>query len=88
MDRWRYESPSREDFPQAQEIFPASSYAYVLYGMGFETPLRPYARRKDSAEQAELMLKEIGARARKYLEGLPATRDLIEHINERGLSRI
>jgi hypothetical protein len=29
--------PSRFDFPRIEEIFPAASYQYVLYGMGFET---------------------------------------------------
>lgn len=88
VDRWRYETPSREDFPQAREIFPASSYAYVLYGMGFVPEHRPYQRRSDSHERAEHILAEISERTRKYLQGLPATRELIQHVNERGLSRI
>jgi tryptophan halogenase len=35
---WRDQPPSRGDFPQADEVFPAASHQYVLYGMGFAAP--------------------------------------------------
>ena len=36
MELWRYRAPSRRDFHEIEEIFPAASYQYVLYGMGFQ----------------------------------------------------
>lgn len=35
---WREQPPSRADFPQMDEVFPAASHQYVLYGMGFAPP--------------------------------------------------
>ena len=32
---WRHRPPSRYDFNRIQEVFPAASYQYILYGMGF-----------------------------------------------------
>jgi hypothetical protein len=35
---WRDHPPSSRDFPEVDEIFPAASQQYVLYGMGFACP--------------------------------------------------
>ena len=35
---WKYQSPwFFDEFDRLEEVFPAASYQYVLYGMGFET---------------------------------------------------
>ena len=34
---WRHQPPWKTDFDSLEEAFPAASYQYVLYGMGFET---------------------------------------------------
>jgi len=33
---WKYKGPTISDFQGANELFPAASYQYVLYGMGFK----------------------------------------------------
>ncbi len=85
VERWRAMPPSREDFVQSQEIFPAASYAFVLYGMGFETAPRPYARRKDLPERAQRRSQDISALAQRMLAGLPSNRELLNHICDREL---
>ena len=85
LARWRHEPPSREDFPQAREIFPAASYAYVLYGMGHETTPPPHARRRDAPGRARAGLAEVEARTRRLLDGLPGNADLLAHVAARGL---
>ncbi len=80
LERWHTVSPSREDFVQSQEIFPAASYAFVLYGMGFKTSPRRYARRKDLPERALRRRSDIADRTRKMLAGLPSNRELLNHI--------
>ena len=35
---WREQPPSAWDFPEVDEIFPAASHQYVLYGMGYPVP--------------------------------------------------
>ena len=88
LDRWRAEPPSREDFPQAREIFPAASYAYVLYGMGFETRPPAHARRRDDPARARARLAEIERRAGRCLAGLPPNRQLLDHVAAHGLPRV
>ena len=38
IDLWRHQPPSIADFPMVDEIFPAASHQFVLYGMGFPAP--------------------------------------------------
>jgi hypothetical protein len=80
LRRWKDMPPSREDFVQSQEIFPAASYAYVLYGMGFSLPDRPYVRRKDLPDRTQKRSSEILGRTQKMLGGLPSNRSLLNHI--------
>ncbi|RFB04931.1 tryptophan halogenase family protein [Parvularcula marina] len=88
LDRWRFEVPSREDFPQAQEIFPATSFIYILYGMGKYPADRPLRRRKDDKERAERFFAEIVTKTRKFAEGLPSNRELLDHLKSHGFPRI
>lgn len=87
MARWQHVSPSREDFPQSQEIFTAASYAYILYGMGHKPPRRPHHRRREDPARARSALAGIEARTHKFLSGLPGHRELVRQISERGLTR-
>ncbi|MBB5518477.1 tryptophan halogenase family protein [Amphiplicatus metriothermophilus] len=88
LEQWRFDPPSREDFTDALEIFPAASYAFVLYGMGFETARRPLRRRKDDPRRVARHLSEIAARGEKFLGGLPSNRELIDHALTNGLMRV
>ncbi len=38
LELWRHQPPSIADFPMVDEIFPAASHQFVLYGMGFPVP--------------------------------------------------
>jgi hypothetical protein len=50
---WRDTPPGEHDFASAHEMFPAASYQYVLYGMGFRTcPRAGQLARRDQAEDA------------------------------------
>lgn len=69
---WRDQPPSRADFPQVDEIFPAASYQYVLYGMGFPPP--PAARVRTDAAEAAVALRQAGERARALAAALPTNR--------------
>lgn len=80
MEQWRQVPPSRDDFANALEIFPAASYAYVLYGMGFQTAERRTVRRKDDPGLARHRLGDISAKAQRMLAGLPANRELLDHL--------
>lgn len=76
MELWRDQPPSEWDFPQAHEIFPAESHAYVLYGMGFAPPLFAAADAGSNAE-AQQRLDEVAHRSRALASALPTNRALL-----------
>jgi hypothetical protein len=78
LQLWRTRAPSRRDFSRIEEAFPAASWQYVLYGMGFrmEAPPRP-SDRPDLADQA---FREAARLTAKMLPALPSNRELINHI--------
>ena len=81
---WRYRAPSRRDFHEIEEIFPAASYQYVLYGMGFQPEALAAAGGPDDQVRAEGLIRESAALGRKYLAGLPCNRALIDHVRSAG----
>lgn len=76
---WRLRSPARHDFGRIDEVFPAASYHYVLYGMGF----RPDTQGLSAArlQQAQACFDEAARQARRFVPGLPGHRSLIEHLS-------
>lgn len=76
---WRYQTPSRFDFIQNEEVFPSASYQFVLYGMGYDTQVTP------SAKEAELVTKifdDNHYKVSKFSQGLPTNRELIQYLNK------
>jgi 2-polyprenyl-6-methoxyphenol hydroxylase-like FAD-dependent oxidoreductase len=84
---WRHQPPSHHDLPRIGEVFPAASYQYVLYGMGFDTDYGDGRRRSDRPALADACFLEAQELTRKMLAGLPGNRELITHIQRHGLPR-
>lgn len=82
---WRHRPPNRNDFQDREEIFPAASYQYVLYGMGFEAATDRPRRRSDDPDAAVRLFQQTARQTRQYLSGLPSHRELLHLIRERGL---
>jgi len=74
---WRHQPPSRADFPMIDEIFPAASYQYVLYGMGFPVPTRRPIATTDRA-RTETLLAQVDQRKRMLAAGLPTNRAYLD----------
>ncbi|WP_033373748.1 tryptophan halogenase family protein [Sandarakinorhabdus sp. AAP62] len=74
---WREHPPSARDFPLHDEMFPAASQAYVLYGMGHGLPLPPPAA---AITAAAARLAEVQDRARRMAAGLPENRTYLAAI--------
>jgi hypothetical protein len=82
LEVWQYQSPSRHDFIQNEEVFPSASYQYVLYGMGFNTVKKLRQASFDNPSLInELYSKNIDKK-QQYRLGLPSNRDLIKYICE------
>jgi 2-polyprenyl-6-methoxyphenol hydroxylase-like FAD-dependent oxidoreductase len=86
LQLWRHRAPARTDFASTSEVFPAASYQYILYGMGFQGSATP--RGSDHAELAEQYFHEAASLAARMLPALPDNRSLLAHIARHGLPSI
>jgi tryptophan halogenase len=85
---WRHQPPwLHDEFDRADEVFPAASYQYVLYGMGFRTLIEPESL-VDERAIAERALRETAAQTERLRASLPRHRDLIRKIVEHGLQPV
>ncbi|WP_174842528.1 tryptophan halogenase family protein [Steroidobacter cummioxidans] len=85
---WRYQSPwYHDEFDRIEEVFPAASYQYVLYGMGFRTEVEPTIV-AGNGKTAERAMRENVAQTERLRTGLPRHRDLIRKIVEQGLQQV
>ena len=90
LQLWQHRAPYRNDLFRIEEVFPAASYLYVLYGMGFKPapgsprPIRPEQQAQAQA-QAQASFQNAQTMTRRLLGGLPRHRDLIHHIHTHGM---
>ncbi|NJC34125.1 tryptophan halogenase [Sphingomonas jejuensis] len=88
MELWRYQSPwLHDEFDRAEEVFPAASYQYVLYGMGHRTAALPGAHDAE-AELARRAWRDNKAQTARMMSALPRHRDLLNKIAEHGMQPI
>lgn len=85
---WRHQSPwYHDEFDRIEEVFPAASYQYVLYGMGFRTDVDMQALAADAAN-AERAMRENLQQSERLRAGLPRHRELIRKIVDHGLQAV
>ncbi|WDE10231.1 tryptophan halogenase family protein [Thalassomonas haliotis] len=85
---WKYRAPADHDFTSNNEVFPAASYQYILYGMGFESDYRlsPYAL--EDIDFAESQFAQNKKKIAQVMANLPGNRELLNKIKTFGLGRI
>ena len=74
---WRCRGPVRNDFDSAIELFPAASYQYVIYGMGFKPDFEQQAYLYQESSQAERIIQRNRQLTQQMLKSLPPHRDYI-----------
>jgi tryptophan halogenase len=85
---WRYQGPwFHDEFDRLDEVFPAASYQYVLYGMDFRTEVDPAMLAADE-RMAERALRENRARIDGLSLRLPRHRELIRKIVDYGMQPV
>jgi len=84
---WRYRAPGDPDFASNCEMFPAASYQYVLFGMGFrmDAHQQPPEQLLGTAQRAFAQNEALKVR---WTKTLPKNRELINKIKELGLQKI
>jgi len=85
---WKYQSPwFFDEFDRLEEVFPAASYQYVLYGMGFRTEVDPLETVRTEATASRLF-NENATITRQLRAQLPKNRDLMRKIFNHGMQPI
>jgi hypothetical protein len=87
MELWRYRAPGDQDFTSNCEMFPAASYQYVLFGMGFRMDPRHQSLDRDSGGAQRAFAQNETLKVR-WTKTLPKNRELIDKIKELGLQKI
>ena len=87
IELWRHRAPGDQDFTSSCEMFPAASYQYVLFGMGFRMDARqqPPERLLGQAQRAFAQNETLKTR---WTKTLPKNRELINKVKELGLQKI
>ena len=88
LNLWRYQPPWHDDFDRAVEVFPAASYQYVLYGMGFQTQQNPRGLSAELARRSDELLARNQNETRALMDALPTNRELLDKIAQYGLAKV
>lgn len=88
MALWRYQHPWDHDFTSRTEVFPAASYQYVLYGMGFKTEVDHIKITEREARFAQRQLQENERTIQKTIGMLPSNRELLKKVHEYGFQKL
>jgi len=87
LARWRSRPPHRLDFITDLEMYPPSSWQYVLYGMGYPTDLSHSRAAWPRAAEARQEFATIAQVAQRALGDLPDHRALVEAFCARAAAR-
>ena len=85
---WKHHPPETHDHQRIDEMFPAASYQYVLYGMGYTTDVIQDSKWQSDKAMADKLFQQNQIEREKLTRALPTNRDLIAKIKQYGLSRI
>lgn len=78
---WRDQPPSLVDLSMIGEMFPASSYQYILYGTGFPPPPRG-ANVLETRQRVNKLLADVDQRRRTLVANLPTNRAYLEALRQ------
>lgn len=75
---WRFRGPTTHDFDAAIELFPAASYQYVIYGMGFKPDFTRHSHLYRQQAQADKIISRNAQLTQQLLQSLPPHRNFIQ----------
>jgi len=76
---WKFRGPIKSDFDGVAELFPAASYQYVLYGMGYKPDYSRQSYLYSQASQADRLRQKNQLMTQQLLKSLPPHRQYIDH---------
>ncbi|NMP30184.1 tryptophan 7-halogenase [Thalassotalea sp. M1531] len=84
MSLWQHRAPNMEDFDSNFEVFPAASYQYVLYGMGYNSNFSAQSYLYNEHEKAQKLMAINQQAVQQALVRLPKHRELLAAIKANG----
>ncbi|WP_368045286.1 tryptophan halogenase family protein [Gilvimarinus algae] len=88
LELWRYRAPYTRDFLHTEELFPAASYLYVLYGMGFTGEACAPVKASVDLSKAQQLFEEDERKRQKYEKAIPTNRELLNAVARYGMKKI
>ncbi len=76
LETWKYRPPSQSDFEHASEVFPASSYHFIVYGMGMPAVKHPTLK-PTLQEAMKKQMQTVIRKQKSFAAGLPTNRALL-----------
>ena len=80
LDRWRHRPPNEKDFNPNIDIFPATSWQCVLYGMGWKTDLSAKAGVMRLRSEARQAFEQVRRQSDFAVNNLPDNRELLHQM--------
>lgn len=90
LELWRYQEPGFYDESHQDELFPCASFQYILYGMGYQTAVRPASKKANPAAvvRAGELFQENIKKTNEFMRVMPTHREIINKINQYGMQKI
>lgn len=85
---WQTRAPNHYDFMQTEELFPAVSYQYVLYGMNYHTQFANTQKHQYSQTHSANFAHNLQNDIAKFKQHLPTNRALLEQITKNNFAKI
>lgn len=80
LEIWKHQIPAIQDFPRVDELFPAASYQYVLYGMCRPANSAPSLCQQPKGKSSLELESQLRRKREELVQRLPTNRDLLTHI--------
>ena len=87
LEKWRYSTPNRNDFPNVNEMFGVESNQFVLYGMDYQSHIQPSALINEQ-HYADKLHKQLCMQKEKISQMLPAHNALIDQVLKHGFAKL
>ena len=81
LEVWKHRPPSQYDFEQNAEVFPASSYQFVYYGMGRPPAVHPTLKPLVQ-DVLKKQMQTVLRKQRAFAAGLPTNRALLKSLEK------
>ena len=80
LEIWKHQIPAIQDFPRVDELFPAASYQYVLYGMRRPANSSPSLCQQPKGKSSLELESQLRRKREELVQRLPTNRDLLSNI--------